>query len=312
MTAAGYERVEPSAPEPEDGGGDVQQPSWDGSSFTALIPFGDQLIALKQNRVWRILGTNPGEYEMREQYGGGSAYKGTVASDAERIFMADADGINIYDGMSVTPYRREMTEKIWRTINRSAMDQMAAVFYQQRYYLAFPTGESKVNNAVLVYNLHDNTILYYSDIYIESFLPTGDTLYATSSSQPGKLYTLSYDSWVCGKARNAAVRWASPWMDFGYKRIQKGGFDLYFVPEVQEEAVELKFSIQTEKKLKTKTYTVNPLTEEQRAKPKEHRGKRLHFGGMGRKFRVIVETEAQTAPWRLIGGLQLVVETDPD
>ena len=47
--------------------------------------------------------------------------------------------------------------------------------------------------------------------------------------------------------------------------------------------------------------------------PKEHRMKRLHFGGMGRKYRIIIETAAGvTAPWRIVGGLQLVVETDPD
>ena len=49
-------------------------------------------------------------------------------------------------------------------------------------------------------------------------------------------------------------------MDFGYKRIQKGGFDLYFVPEVQDDAVELKFSIQTEKKLKEKGFTVEKVS----------------------------------------------------
>ena len=102
-------------------------------------------------------------------------------------------------------------------------------------------------------------------------------------------------------------------MDFGYKRIQKGGFDLYFIPEVQEEEVTFTISIQTEKKKKTKQYVCQPLSEAQKAIDREHRMKRLHFGGSGRKFRIIIETaEGVTAPWRLIGGLQLVVETDPD
>ena len=297
----------------EDGAGDVEQPTWDGTKFTALLQFGDQLIAFKETKVWRIMGTNPGEYEFREQYGGGAPYKGTIASDDERIFMVDNYGLSYYDGMTVTPYRRELTEEIWRNVNMKALDQMAAVVFRQKYYLAFPTGNSTVNNAMLVYNFHDGTVLYYTDIYIESLLKTNEKLYATSSSLPGVLLEVKYDSWVTGSARGAAAWWVSPGIDFGYKRIQKGGFDLYFVPEVQDEPVELKFSIQTEKKLKTKTYTVQPLTEEQKTKPKEHRGKRLHFGGMGRKFRIMVETdEGVTAPWRLIGGLQMVVETDPD
>ena len=102
-------------------------------------------------------------------------------------------------------------------------------------------------------------------------------------------------------------------MDFGYKRIQKGGFEVYFTPEVQNEPVKLIISIQTEKKLKTKEYIVQPLTEQQRMADKEHKNKKLNFGGSGRRFRIIIEPEeGVTAPWRLVGGIQMVVETDPD
>jgi hypothetical protein len=197
-------------------------------------------------------------------------------------------------------------EQIWRTINPDALDQMCAALYQNRYYLAFPVGDSPVNNAMLVYNMTEGTILYYSDFQVESFLPTDQALYMTTSSLPGRVLRVLYDSWQLGKAAGKAARWVSPWMDFGYKRIQKGGFDVYFYPEVQNEAVTLRISVQTEKKIKTKLYTVNWTV-------KEHRFKRIHFGGSGRKFRVIIETdEGVTAPWRLVGGIQMVVETDPD
>jgi hypothetical protein len=47
--------------------------------------------------------------------------------------------------------------------------------------------------------------------------------------------------------------------------------------------------------------------------PRSHKPKRLHFGGSGRRFRIIIEAEeGVTDPWRLIGGIQIVVETDPD
>ena len=118
---------------------------------------------------------------------------------------------------------------------------------------------------------------------------------------------------MTGRASGGATEWVSPWMDFGYKSINKGGFDLYIAPEVQTEPVKLIISVQTEKKTKTKEYTVVPLTEAQREADKEHRNKKLHFGGSGRRFRIIIETEeGVTAPWRLVGGLQMVVETDPD
>ena len=298
---------------PEDGAGDILQPSWDGDTFCALKRFGDQLLAFKKNRIWRVLNTNPGEYEFQEQYGGGTAYPNTVAVDKERVFMGEINGMSVYDGMSTSPYAREQVEQIWRTVNKDALDQMCGALFQNRYYLAFPTGDSTVNNAMLVYNLTEGTILYYTGFHVESLLPTDDELFFTSSTLPGKMLRLKYDSWETGQASGAATKWVSPWIDFGYKRIQKGGFDLYFVPEVKETAVQLKISVQTEKKMKTKTYTVQPLTSEQITANKSHKGKRLHFGGAGRKFRIIIETEAGvTVPWRLIGGIQLVVETDPD
>lgn len=306
-TAAGQDE------EPEDGAGDILQPSWDGDKFYALKAFGDQLLAFKKDHIWRVLGTNPGEYTFKEQYGGGTAFFNTVAVDGERVFMLSDDGLSVYDGMNTKPYLREMVEQIWKDVNHAALDQSCGVLFKQRYYLSFPVGDSEVNNAVLVYNLEEGTILYYKDFNIEAFLPADDILYATSATIPGKILMLQYNSWDVGETSGAAVKWVSPWIDFGYKRIQKGGFDFYFYPEVQAEPVTLKISIQTEKKKKTKLYTVQPLTEEQKEAEKEHRMKRLHFGGTGRKFRIVIETnEGITAPWRLVGGIQLVVETDPD
>lgn len=328
---------------PEDGAGDVRQPSWDGDKFYALKKFGDQLLAFKKNRVWRVLGVSPGEYTFQEQHSTGTEYPNTIAVEGERAYFASRDGMMVYDGMSSSPYAQEAVNLIWDTVNKSALSQMTAVIHQNRYYLAFPVDGSEINNAMLVYNMTDRTILYYPDFHVESFLPTDDELFFTTSSAPGKVFRMGYDSWKEGKSSGAATRWVSPWMDFGYKRIQKGGFELYFLAEVQTEPVTLKFSIQTEKKTKSKTYTVYPvnlvkpksvqLWENVRLftwdslkektwgqisgkvdeTPRSHKDKRLHFGGTGRRFRLIVETEeGNTNPWRLIGGLHLVVETDPD
>ena len=297
---------------PEESAGENRLPTWDGDKFFALKRFGDRLLAFKKNKIWCIMGSDPGNYVFQEQYGDGTEYFDTIAVYKQRAFMANVNGVQIYDGQSTSSYAKEQIEPLWRTVNRNAMSQMCGCFFNEKYYLAFPTGTSKVNNAMLVFNMIEGTILYYKDFYIEDFLPTDEVLFATSSTMPGKILQLRYDSWVAGEANNAPTKWVSPWMDFGYKRIQKGGFEWYFIPEVQDEPVTFILTIQTEKKKKTKTYTCQPLTAEQRAVPKEHRGKRIHFGGNGRKFRIMVETEAGSAPWRLIGGLQLVVETDPD
>ena len=80
---------------------------------------------------------------------------------------------------------------------------------------------------------------------------------------------------------------------------------MYLTVEAEAEMT-LTVGIQTEKKLKTKAVSFSPPAGERQAKQR-----RLTFGGNGRRFRFILES-ASTTPWRLLGGLQIVAETDGD
>lgn len=293
--------------QPEDGAGDILQPSWDGDKFTALKTFGDQLIAFKESHVWRVMGVSPGEYTFTEQYGGGTMCPNTIAVDVDRIFMVERDGISIYDGMTVSPFNRPYIEKFWRTVNRSAMDQMCAAMFKHRYYIAVPTGNSEVNNTLVVFNTEDGSFLVYTDIYIESLMPAGDVLYATTSNTPGKVFEINYNSWETGLSSGRHARWETPWMDFNYKTIAKGGYEIYFNPEVKGYPVTFKFTIQTEKKSKSKEITIQPTTFQEKQK-------KIRFGGTSRRFKLIIEVmrHPSKAVWRLTGGIHMVVETDPD
>ena len=293
--------------DPENGAGDIRQPSWDGDSFTALRSFGSQLIAFKGLRVWRIMGVSPGEYQFVEQYGGGTYFPNTICVDVQRILLAEKDGLSVYDGSTVSPFNRPYIERFWKTINRDAMHQMCAALFKHRYYIAVPTGNSTVNNALIVYNTEEGSFLVYTDIYIESLLATEDILYATTSSLPGKVMLINYDSWETGETSGKDAKWETPWMDFNFKTIAKGGYEIYFNPEVRTFPVTFRFSIQTEKKIKTKTVTIQPTVD-------KNKQKRIRFGGTSRRFKLIIEAlpVSPKATWRLTGGVQMVVETDPD
>ena len=288
---------------PEDGAGDVMQPSWDGDSFTALTPFGDQLVALKRTRVWRILGTNPGEYAFKEQYGGGAPFSATVAVDGMRILMLGRQGVLCYDGESVIPFQQTFAKGVFARMNRSALDNAVACMWRNTYYLALPLDEATANNAVLMYNTEEQTWLLRDDVSVESFLPTEEALYFTSATTPGKVWRWREDCREGGFAQ--PMRWVSPWFDLNYKNLLKGGFTVYLTVEAEAEMT-LTVGIQTEKKLKTKAVSFSPPAGERQAKQR-----RLTFGGNGRRFRFILES-ASTTPWRLLGGLQIVAETDGD
>lgn len=293
---------------PEDGAGDINQPSWDGDSFTALRSFGSQLIAFKKTRVWRILGTDPGEYTFKEQYGGGAPYEKTIAVDNERIFMLTRKGVVVYDGLSVSPFYQEYAEKIWKRLNVSHLDQACAILWQHKYYCAIPLDESTVNNAVMIYDTRENTWLLRDDVSVESFLGAEDNLYFTSATTPGKIWLWKENSWE-NTSTTAQCRWVGPWNDLSYKSIVKGGFEVYFLPEVKSTTT-ISISIQTEKKIKTKQYTIKPLSSADISRNKSSKQKKLHFGGSGRRFRLIIESTGGS--WRLIGGILIISEIDPD
>ena len=303
---------EANAEIPEDGAGDLNQPSWDGDSFTTLKAFGSQLIAFKKTRVWRILGTDPGEYTFKEQYGGGAPYAGTVAIDNERILMLTDKGPQAYDGLSASPWQQEYCRDIWARLNIKAMDGARSILWHKRYFCAVPLDDSEVNNAVIVYDPTDGTWLVRDDVCVEQFLGTEERLYFTSATTPGRVWEWVENGWESGICTTAATKWVTPWTDLGAKNVQKGGFDVYLMCEVLDKPVTLRVTIQTEKKTKTKQYTVSPANASDLRSGRGYKQKRMHFGGTGRRFRLCIETSENSPPWRIVGGLLVVAETDPD
>lgn len=290
---------------PEDGAGDILQPSWDGDSFTALRSFGSQLIAFKRSRVWRVLGTNPGEYTFKEQYGGGAPYASTISVDTERIFMLTDLGVAVYDGAAVSPFCQEYAQGVFHRMNRAALDGAVACLWRGVYFCAIPLDGSERNNAVLCYNTKENTWLLHTAVSVASFLPTEDRLLFTSPESPCAVQVWTEDGWQ-SQSPVAGLRWVSPWNDLDHKDVVKGGFEVYLLPEAAA-PVTLMISLQTEKKTKTKRYTVQPDR-----KSGEPRMKRLHFGGTGRRFRLIIESSHSLTPWRLTSGVTIKSEIDPD
>ena len=288
---------------PEDGAGDVLQPSWDGDSFTALASFGSQLMAFKRTRVWRVLGTDPGVYTFKEQYGGGAQYADTIAVDDTRILMLGPDGVHQYNGESVEPYMQEYAQAVFERMNPDAMHKACACIWRDTYYCAIPLDESRDNNAVLLFDTAENTWTLRENIAVEAFLPTEDALFFTGCEKPGSLWRWQEDSLLTGAA--IPMRWVGPWQDLGRKNLLKNGFSLYLTVDCRE-TVTLHLGVETEKKRRMKQIVFQPPARNAQA-----RQKRLVFGGSGRRFRLIVQSDTRV-PWCLPGGVQLEAETDAD
>ena len=280
---------------PEDGAGDILQPSWDGDKFVALRQIGDYLLAVKKNSIWRIYGTDPSSFTMSQQYGSGTIVENTLAVFNDRAYMLGQNGMMIYDGTGVYAFNQEAVRVLFgEQVNYSAIDKACAWIRDRTYCLALPINGSSFCNAVLEYNTTERTLSLRTEVSVDSFLQVDSRLFYTSATEPGRIFEMQDKI-----GKTIPCKWISCWQDLGLKNSIKSAFVLYMMVE-SEAPVELRVGIRTEKKLKRKVFSTKP-------------GKmtRLHLNLQGRQFRLEIQSFS-TVPFTIAGGIRIDLELDPD
>lgn len=280
---------------PEDGAGDILQPSWDGDQFIALRNWGEYLLAFKKDSVWRVLGTDPGQYIMIQQYGEDSAVvENTIATERETVFMLYERGISVYDGSGVRPFDMGAVRDIFTRVNQEGIGQATAVCFRHKYLLALPLDESETNNSVLEYDTMTGHWMLRTGIEVAAFAKCGEKLYCTSPTAPGRVY--EYDE---GEAQ--AMRWEMPFVDMQQKQARKSAFEIY-VSAVCEGKASFQVGIETERRKKMKTY---------RMRTGQTPPRRIRIESGGRRWRVVLEAEAKEV-FSIVGGLQVNLDMEGD
>jgi hypothetical protein len=312
---------------PEDGGGYFRNATFDDDAILGIQTLGDTLIAFSKERAWRISGTDPSNFIIQEQYGNGTKYPETIETMGDIILMLGDHGMMAYDGNIVQPFQQEATWELLKNITKNpkvAEQRPVAIRSKEWYIIAldnelitnYPdTGKYQYNKyRLIVYNRNDGTVNQTEIPEIMDFCMEDGEAYAASTDQYGhvKILPLQFDSWALGRPSYKDVHWSTPWIMMNRKDIRKGGFDIYIQPEIQAKygetrAVKFTVSIQTEKKTKTKVYNAYPAFN-----GKEEKTKRIHISNTGRRFRLILDVDDNGLPWRLIGGIHIIAETDKD
>jgi len=279
---------------PEDGAGDIMQPTWDGDSFQTLRQYGSDLLAIKRNSIWRIYGTNPGEFNMQRQYGGGTIVENTVAVHNDAAYMLGENGMIRYNGSGALPFLQEEVKALMDLVNRDEIGKACAGIRNQTYCLAIPINGSEYCNAILEYNTESGALALRTGVSVDSFLQVNERLFYTSATYPGRVFELRDDA-----GKPLPVKWVSGYQDLGLKSSIKSAFTLYAMVDA-ETPVELYIGLRTEKKLKEKIYKVKP-------------GKlaRMHLNNHGRIFRLEIRCYS-AVPFTIAGGIKLDLELDPD
>ena len=280
---------------PEDGAGDILQPTWDGDSFVSLRQLGSDLLAIKRNSIWRIYGTNPGEFVMTQQYGGGTIEEDTVAIYNQYAWMMGEHGLMRYDGTGAYPYWQDAIKRFMHdVVNHEKLSLACAAMRNGVYCLAVPINGSDYCNAILEYDVGEGTFSLRTAVSVDSFLQHDERLFYTSATEPGKVFELTDEVGL-----PLPCKWVSGYQDLGLKNSIKSAFILYMMVD-SEAPVELRVGIRTEKKFKQKiVYT----------KPKKMT--RLHLNTQGRTFRLEILSYSGI-PFTISGGVKLDLELDPD
>ena len=282
---------------PEDGAGDIQQPSWDGDSFVALRTYGSYLLAIKKNRIWRVSGTNPGEYYFKEQFGGGTIVENTVVVYNDYMFLLSYDGLMMYDGTAVSPFRQPWVKDIMKRVNWGKIETAVATMRGTVYCLAIPIDGSDVNNAVLEYDTAENSFNLRIGVYVSSFLPFENILYYTDARPAPEGELAGRIMKLDGQGDALPMRYVSAYQDLGYKSITKSGFEVYLLAENN---MQVTVGIRTEKKIKTRTVDLIA-----------GKAKRVRLNVAGRSFRLELSIDGGQ-PWTMGAGLQINMELDSD
>lgn len=280
---------------PEDGAGEIMQPTWDGDSFVALRQYGSDLLAVKRNSIWRVYGTNPGEFVMQRQYGGGTIEENTLSVHDDIAYMLGENGLMRYDGTGVYAFLQEELKKLMHDkVNHEKLSKACSGMRSGIYCLALPINGSNYCNAILEYNPKEQTFALRTEISVDSFMQIDERLFYTSNTYPGHVFELRDDLGV-----PLPCVWVSGYQDLGMKNAIKSAFVAYMMVE-SEAPVELRVGIRTEKKLKQKTFQTKP-------------GKmtRLHLNLQGRIFRLEIRSYS-AVPFTIAGGVRLDLELDPD
>lgn len=301
---------------PEQSGGMIQVPTWDGDHFTALRRLGNFLIAVKQNSLWYVRGLSASEFGVYEAYGSDGALAAqTVAVDNASAYYLSDRGLGVYDGDSAHLLDNDRLRGVFSQLGDAYASLACAVVHRHILHLALPvcvdTQTSVVNgvsvtdfvqparnNMLVEYDLRRNTYMLRTGFAADALYGHAGRLLFSGGDNPYQVYEISGTSY---NGASIPVRWMSAWQDMGGKNVTKSAFRVRITGFTSDRPQKLRVSIQTERKLKTREIEAGGRREKQR----------LNINNRGRRWRLILEADS-SAEWVLDGGIQIDMELDED
>jgi hypothetical protein len=170
-------------------GVEIDLPTWDGGVNIGLSNIFDDVVIFKTYSIWKIVGTYPGEYQVVRVFSAsGAIAERSIVDGGTVCFFLAIDGIYVYNGNQADPISAKV-EKIIKNMNPAYRDKAVGVFYDNKYILAIPEGDSTENNCILEYDTLTGQWTVKRGFNVNSFLVFKDILLFSNNSG----YVLEYD-----------------------------------------------------------------------------------------------------------------------
>jgi hypothetical protein len=206
---------------PEAGGGFVLIPTWNGGRVRGLKNFFNDVVVFKDEDIFRVYGTYPGNYEVVRVHGvTGPIAERTIVPWGDRVFFFSRDGLCAYNGVSASPIDKGRAARFFSTIDYDrAKETACAIVHRDRLYLALPETGQSANSAILEVDLRRGVWTLRRGIRADDFLAWEDRLLFCNDT--GFVYALDEGDTYDGAPINAY--WEGRTNDFGDKAAWKRG-----------------------------------------------------------------------------------------
>lgn len=290
----------PDTDVPEQGGGVVNHPTWDGESFVAITPFGGYLIASKQSTLYEVRGTDPSNFQISAAYGtDGPMYGTTIGVDRTLMLFLSRAGIGMYNGSTLSLLSKNA---LYETMDRRVpgLEQLAtACVCNHVYYLALAVQEDDdpevtSNNTVIEFDTLRSTFMIRKGLNIKDFFTINGEIYCTLAEEPYRIVKYNDSESVTYSGTIIHSVWETPWLDLG-KRVMKRDFVVRFTAEADQDDVPINVSILTDTRLKMRSVMLQ----------RHRKDFRLKIQNKGVRVKLRIESGKRAAGWRIFGGVQV-------
>lgn len=299
---------------PELGGGNIDQPTWDGDKFIALVPYGNYMLACKTRTVFEIRGTDPSTFTFNTAFGSDAPLEArTICADGTYLYFLTRAGLGVYDGTSTRMLARDALCKTLAHIDYDRIGLATACIRNHVYTLALRTmtqtdlewtpeeGEPwelyvrrLCNNVIVEYDTLRRTFMLRDGLNVVDFYAIDGTIYCTLFDAPYEIMVYNAEGENNYSHEPIHSHWETAWLDLG-KTFRKKDFVVRFTAESQYEDCPITVILQTDRREKSRIVLLH----------KDRRDYRIPIQMTGRRVKLIIRANRMQSWWAIHGGVQI-------